>query len=121
MSSTYTIRVVILPLLCLINKVWSELLCLYQKAFIDFKNLPNQALEDYFKPYKDFFSLHTLQTLLGLFLTPGGTSMYTSSSKFLLRKAFFISNWCKGQSLFIAREIRIHTVLIFATGTKVPS
>ncbi|MFS7906854.1 hypothetical protein Hanom_Chr01g00064101 [Helianthus anomalus] len=49
-SSTYKIRHVTSFPLCLMNKVWSELLCLNPYPFIASVNLPNQARGDCFRP-----------------------------------------------------------------------
>ena len=63
-SSTYTRRVVTLPMAeCLMKRVWSPWLCLYPVTFITLANLPNQALGDCFSPYRAYLNLHILLTV----------------------------------------------------------
>ena len=116
-SLTYIIKVVTFPFWCFKNRVWSELLCLYPCFFIVELNWPNHARRDCFRPYNAFYILHTYPTCKAV--KPGGISTYTSSSKSPYKNAFFISNWWRTQSKFVAREINTLTVFNFATEEKV--
>ena len=86
---------------------------------MDFVNLPNHALEDYFSPYNDFFNLHTFRKCTSGIMHLGGKSMYTSSDNSPCRKAFFTSNYCNSLSKFVARDHKTRTVLILAIGANV--
>ena len=83
------------------------------------ENRPNQARGDCFSPYRDFFKRQTWLIVAELHFTPGGKSIYTSSSKSPLRNAFLTSNCFKGHSRLAAIDMRIRIVSSLATGAKV--
>ena len=119
MSSTYTIRIAIFfSRKNFTNSVWSSWhwVCLWLTTVL--ANLSNHAWGDCLSPYSDFLSLQTL-SLLKEVSSPGGISIYTSSSKSPFRNVFLTSNWCKGKSWFSAKEKRTLIVLSLATGANV--
>jgi hypothetical protein len=115
-SSTYTIKTVTCHWNeCLMKSVWSNL-------WIAQENCLNHALRNCFRPYKTFFSLHTLPIEdESESSSPRGTSIYTSSFKSPWRSAFFTSNWCRGQFKFVDTESMTLIEFVFATGANVSS
>lgn len=108
----------ILLIQCFMKSVWFELPCLKAYFIMTIRNRLNHTGGDCFSPYRALFSLHTTHDYVsGVYSRR--MSIYTSSLRFLCRKAFFTSHCFNGQSRFRANESNTLTILIFATGGNV--